>query len=125
MQKFILIALGGGAGALSRYILAGLAQRFGGGSFPVGTFAVNALGCLLFGLIWGLMENRAAIGPHTRLMVLTGFLGAFTTFSTYAFESAALMRAGQWMFALLNIAGQNIVGIALLMTGLMLARLVP
>jgi CrcB protein len=121
----MLIALGGGAGALSRYIVAGTAQRLGGGSFPAGTFVVNALGCLLFGLIWGLFEDRAAIGPQTRLMVLTGFLGAFTTFSTYAFESAALLRDGQWLYAFLNIAGQNALGIALLMSGLMLARLVP
>ncbi|MBU1001517.1 MAG: fluoride efflux transporter CrcB [Proteobacteria bacterium] len=125
MQKLVLIALAGGAGALSRYGLAGLVQRLVGGSFPLGTFAVNMLGCLLFGLVWGIFEDRTAFGPQARVMVLTGFMGAFTTFSTFAFESVALMRAGQWLFAAVNIAGQNLIGLALLFAGLKLARLIP
>ena len=125
MQKLMLIALGGSAGALSRYIVAGATQRLAGGSFPLGTFVVNALGCLLFGLLWGLMEDRAAIGPQTRVMVLTGFMGAFTTFSTFAFESASLLRTGQWAYAFINIIGQNVLGLTCLFVGLMLARLAP
>ncbi|BBD07502.1 fluoride efflux transporter CrcB [Desulfovibrio ferrophilus] len=125
MQKLVLIALAGGAGALSRYGLAGLVQRWAGGSFPLGTFAVNMLGCLLFGLVWGILEERAAFGPQARVIVLTGFMGAFTTFSTFAFESVALMRAGQWIFAVVNITGQNLIGFAVLFAGLKLARLVP
>lgn len=125
MQKFVLIALAGGAGALSRYGLAGLVQRLAGGSFPLGTFVVNMLGCLLFGLVWGLLEERAAFGPQARVIVLTGFMGAFTTFSTFAFESVALMRAGQWLFAAVNVAGQNLIGFIVLFAGLKLARLIP
>lgn len=125
MQRILLIALGGSAGAVARYVAAGLTQRLAGGSFPLGTFVVNALGCLLFGLLWGIMEDRAAIGPQTRMMVLTGFMGAFTTFSTYAFESASLLRTGQWAYAAANIVGQNVLGIAFLFAGLALARLCP
>jgi len=125
VEKFILLGLAGALGALSRYGLAGLVQRLAGGSFPAGTFVVNMIGCLLFGLVWGLMEDRAGLGPQARVVVLTGFLGAFTTFSTFMFESAALLRSSQWAYALLNLGGQNLVGLACLLTGLALARLVP
>ncbi|WP_461209975.1 fluoride efflux transporter CrcB [Desulfocurvus sp. DL9XJH121] len=122
MQKLLFVVLGGGCGALARYLVAGWAQRLAGSSFPFGTFTVNALGCLLFGFIWGLAENRAVLGPQARLLVLTGFMGAFTTFSTYAFESAGLLRAGQWAYALLNMVGQNVAGLVLVFAGLALAR---
>lgn len=119
-QKLLYLALAGGLGALSRYGLAGLVQRLAGGSFPLGTFAVNILGCFLFGLVWGVLEHR--LGPQFRVVVLTGFMGAFTTFSTYAFESATLMQHGQWGWALANLAGQNVLGLALLFAGLALGR---
>ena len=122
MQKLILLAAAGGLGSLSRYGLAGLVHRFTGGGFPWGTFTVNALGCLLFGAIWGLVESRAPFGPEVRAIVLTGFMGAFTTFSTFIFETAGLMRGGQHLAALLNVAGQNILGLACLFLGLALAH---
>jgi len=125
LEKLIWLGLAGGVGALSRYGLSGLVQRLAGGSFPAGTFVVNMAGCLLFGLVWGLMEDRAGIGPQARVAVLTGYMGAFTTFSTYAFESAALLRGGQWAYALANIGGQNLLGLALLFAGLALAKLIP
>ncbi|WP_028587081.1 fluoride efflux transporter CrcB [Desulfocurvus vexinensis] len=125
MEKLVLLGLAGALGALSRYGLAGLVQRLAGGSFPAGTFVVNMVGCLLFGLVWGLAEDRAGLGPQARAVVLTGFLGAFTTFSTFMFESAALLRSSQWAYALLNIGGQNLIGLACLLAGLALARLVP
>ncbi|MCK9240079.1 CrcB family protein [Desulfocurvus sp.] len=125
MEKLVLLGLAGGLGALARYGLAGLVQRLAGGSFPAGTFVVNMAGCLLFGLAWGLLEDRAGLGPQARAVVLTGFLGAFTTFSTFMFESAALLRSSQWAYAALNIGGQNLLGLACLLAGLALARLVP
>lgn len=122
LQKLLLIGLAGGLGALSRYGLSGLVQRLSGGTFPLGTFVVNVLGCFLFGLVWGLLENR--LGPQFRLVVLTGYMGAFTTFSTYAFESAGLLQHGQWAWAVANLAGQNVLGLALLLAGLALGRAV-
>jgi len=123
VQKLIWIAAAGGLGSLSRYGLAGLVHRFVGGTFPWGTFAVNALGCLLFGVIWGLVETRAPFGPQVRAMVLTGFMGAFTTFSTFIFETTELLRGGQHLAALLNLAGQNVLGLACLFLGLALAHM--
>lgn len=122
LPKLLMLGLAGALGALSRYGLAGLVQRWAGGSFPLGTFVVNILGCFLFGLIWGLLEHR--LGPQFRLVVLTGFMGAFTTFSTFAFESAGLLQHGQWAWALLNLAGQNVLGLALVIAGLALGRAV-
>ena len=72
--------------------LSGLVQRLAGERFPLGTMAVNLLGCLLFGFVWGYLEGRVGLSPQTRTIVLTGFMGAFTTFSTYAFETVTLVR---------------------------------
>ncbi len=124
MHKLALLALAGGLGSLTRYGLAGLVQRALGTAFPLGTFAVNALGCLLFGLVWGLLEHRLGLGTQVRVVVLTGFMGAFTTFSTYAFESAALLQHGQWGLATINILGQNGAGLLAIFLGLALGRAV-
>jgi CrcB protein len=121
-QNLVLLACAGGVGALCRYGLAGLAQRLAGERFPLGTHVVNLLGCLLFGLVWGWLENRVGFSPQTRAVVLTGFLGAFTTFSTFAFETAGLLQGGQVAAAVLNVGAQTVLGVALVLAGLALAR---
>lgn len=122
MQNLLWIAAAGGAGALARYGLGGLVHRLLGPSFPWGTFMVNILGCFLFGLIWALAETRLAISGQVRLIVLTGFMGSFTTFSTFVFETGMLLKDGQYLFALANMLGQNLVGLVALFLGLALAR---
>lgn len=125
IQKLACIALAGGLGTLARYGLSGWAQRASGsGVFPWGTVAVNAVGCLLFGVLWSVMEKRLGIGGETRVIVLTGFMGAFTTFSTFMFETGELIRDSEWLLAAGNVAGQNISGIAFLFLGLALGRLI-
>jgi CrcB protein len=123
LTKILYLSLGGAAGTLSRYWLSGVAQRIAGVSFPFGTFAVNMLGCLLFGAVWGFFENRILLGSELRLLVLTGFMGAFTTFSTYMFETAELVKFGQMAMGLLNIVGQSVVGLILVFAGIMLGRI--
>ncbi|MFW5734731.1 MAG: fluoride efflux transporter FluC [Oceanidesulfovibrio sp.] len=122
MQKLIFIALAGGLGSLSRYGLTGLVHRYAGGAFPYGTFAVNIIGSFLFGLVWGLSEERLGFSPELRAIILTGFMGAFTTFSTFAFESAAMLRAGQILPFAANVGGQVVVGFSLLWLGLALGK---
>lgn len=122
-MKIALIAAAGAIGTLARYFLGGLVQRVSGGVFPWGTFAVNMAGCLLFGVIWAMAEERLVISGETRAIFLVGFMGAFTTFSTFMFESSALLRDSQWALAFGNIALQNIVGIAALFIGLAIGRL--
>jgi camphor resistance protein CrcB len=123
LMKFLYLSLGGAAGTVSRYWLSGVAQRLSGGGFPLGTFAVNIVGCLLFGAVWGYFENRLLPGSEMRLLALTGFMGAFTTFSTYMFETAELVKFGQYAMALLNVVGQSVAGLVLVLAGIALGRL--
>jgi len=123
LTKYIYLALGGAAGTLSRYWLSGVAQRLAGSAFPLGTFAVNLLGCLLFGTVWGFFENRLLPGSEVRLLILTGFMGAFTTFSTYMFETAELVKFGQMAMAAVNVIGQSLAGLVLVLCGIALGRL--
>ncbi len=123
MNKLLFIAMGGAAGTLSRYWLSGLTQRLLGTAFPYGTFAVNMAGCLLFGAIWGFFENRISLSAEFRFLALTGFLGAFTTFSTYMFESAALLKLGQYTLLFANVIGQTVAGLALVILGTALGRM--
>jgi CrcB protein len=121
-KKLLLIALAGGLGALARYALSGLVQNLAGRDFPWGTASVNVLGCLLFGLCWGAFEERWAIGGEARMIIFVGFMGAFTTFSTYVFETGQLLRDAQWWPALGNVALQNILGAGGLLSGVLLGR---
>lgn len=122
MLKYFLMAGAGGLGALARYSLGGLVHRFVTQSFPWGTFVVNITGCFLFGFVWSWAENRLFFTADHRMVVLTGFMGSFTTFSTFIFESQMLIRDNQWMAALLNLLGQNLLGLVALFAGIALAR---
>jgi CrcB protein len=122
-QRLAILAAFGAAGTISRYFVHLIIQRLQGTQFPWGTFAVNALGCLAFGIVWGLAEHRAMVGPQTRLFLLVGFMGAFTTFSSYAFETAQLLESGRWLWAGGNLLLQNIVGISLVLAGIALGKL--
>ena len=120
-QRLLWIALAGSLGTVARYGLSGLVHRWAGSGFPWGTLAVNAVGCLLFALVWSLAEERGVISSQARTIVLVGFMGAFTTFSTYVFESGQFVRDGQWSVAMANVLAQNCVGIAALFAGIWLA----
>lgn len=124
MQKLLLIAVAGGFGALSRYGLAGLVQRWSDSTFPWGTATVNIVGCFLFGLLWVVMEERFSLTPETRVVVLTGFMGAFTTFSTYMFETQQLLEDSQYLAAIGNLGFQNLVGLAAVVAGLTIGKLI-
>lgn len=91
--------------------------------FPWGTLVVNGLGCFLFGIVWALAEERLVISGETRLILLTGFMGAFTTFSTFAFETGAFVRDSEWLLAVTNLIGQNVLGLALVFLGFTASRL--
>lgn len=121
-MKLLWLALAGAVGTLARYGVSSAVQRWSGHSFPWGTFAVNMIGCFLFGFLWALMEQRQAAMGHLRAAVLVGFLGSFTTFSSFAHDTGALMRGAEWLPALLNAVGQNLIGLAALFAGLALAR---
>lgn len=124
MEKLLLLALAGALGTLSRYGLSSLVHRFNTSAFPLETFAVNMLGSFLFGLVWSFFAERLALPQGARLIVLTGFMGAFTTFSTYMFESLTLIQGNQIFWALCNIAGQIILGLLCMGAGLFLGKVI-
>lgn len=122
-MKFLIIGLAGAGGALSRYFLAGVVQNASGSVFPWGTLVVNVAGCFVFGLVWAITEKRLAIAAESRVYVLTGFLGAFTTFSTFAFETGAMLRDAEYLLAAGNVTANNILGLIALFAGLALGAL--
>lgn len=116
------LAVAGAVGTLCRFGLASAVQRLSGGRFPWGTLAVNVLGCLLFGLVWSLADERQLISRQTRTVLLVGFLGAFTTFSTFAFETAAFVDDRRWLSAVGNVLLQNMAGIVAVFIGMWIGR---
>lgn len=115
--------MAGVLGTLARYWFGGFVQRAYGGVFPWGTYAVNMAGCFLFGVVWTMAEERLLISGEARTIILIGFMGAFTTFSSFIFETDRLLKDSQWALAAGNIALQNVSGIAFLMLGIALSRL--
>lgn len=122
LVKLALLATAGAAGTLARYGVSTWAQRAGPGAFPWGTLAVNLLGCFAFGLIWALAERRVEGSEALRVYALTGFMGAFTTFSTFAFDSSVLLARREGWLLLANLVLQNGAGLALVIVGLWLGR---
>lgn len=114
------LAVAGACGTLARYSLSfAIDSRFAHGDHRLyGTFAVNALGCLLFGLALAWFDARVLHADHAmRLIILTGFMGAFTTFSTFAYLSSDLMAKQQWLTMGGHILAHNAIGIALFIAG--------
>jgi fluoride exporter len=120
-MNIILVIIGGGIGSASRYLLTLLATRWFGSNFPVGTLGVNLGGCFLIGLGFALAD-KGSISPSVRLLLMTGFLGGLTTFSTYALESINFFRSFEMSSALINIALNNIGGFVLVLIGMWLGR---
>jgi CrcB protein len=122
LTHILLIAAAGAAGTLARYGLSSWVHGLSSSSFPWGTLAVNAIGCFLFGLILTLVRERGIIESGTANILTVGFLGAFTTFATFAFESGDLYRAGAFWTMSLNIALNVVLGLALFLAGCWLVR---
>ncbi len=109
--------IGGAAGAVARYLLAGAVQRFAGSTFPYGTLAVNISGCFVLGLLVSLSEKKFMLGPDARMLLMVGFCGAFTTFSTLIFETDSLIRNGQAIRAFNNVFFSVLLGLILFRAG--------
>jgi len=123
-QKLLWLAGIGAIGTLARYKLQGWVQDASGFAFPAGTLVVNVVGCFLFGVIWTAAEERRLMSPELRTIALVGFMGAFTTFSTFAFETSRFLADRQWLFAAANVLLQNGVGIVAVFLGFIVGRLI-
>ncbi len=123
-QKLIWLALAGGAGTLARYGLVGFVQKMNNASFPWGTLVVNFLGCFVAGLLWTLFETRLPVSHEVKILVLVGFMGAFTTFSAFILETGQLAKSLDMTYAVANILLQNVLGLLALIAGIGLGRAV-
>ena len=122
-MDLVLIGLGGFAGAIARYVVDGLvSNQVTASAFPWGTFVVNLTGSFLIGVLTALVIDRAALPAGLRGPVLIGFIGAYTTFSTFMLESWRLVEAGSYGLAMLNLVGSMGLGIAAVFSGLVIGR---
>lgn len=119
---FLAISLGAILGANLRYWMSRSAARLLGSAFPYGTLTINVLGSFILGffMIWTM--ERVIVDPRWRLFVAVGFCGGFTTFSSYTFESMALMEQGQWLLVGANVVSNNLLSLAAALAGMALAR---
>jgi fluoride exporter len=119
----ILIGLGGFAGAIARYMVDGFVAERVAGAFPWGTLVVNLSGSFLLGALFALTVDRAILPADIRGPVLIGFIGAYTTFSTYMLESWQLIGSGAYGLAFVNVVGSAVLGLVAVGAGLALGRL--
>ena len=120
-MNLLLVVLGGGLGAGSRYLLGGWLHGQLGNGFPWGTFAVNALGSLMIGLVFGLAQ-RGSLPPAATLFLAVGVLGGFTTFSAFSYETMRLLADGSLGASFLNAAGQFAIGLVAVYAGFAAVR---
>jgi CrcB protein len=121
-MNYLIIGVGGFIGAIARYVLAVWIGERWGRSFPLGTLIINVSGSFLIGLLMVLFTERFLINPQWRLLLVVGFLGAYTTFSTFEYETGALLTDGEWLLAMLNVVLSVLVGFIALKLGEIIAK---
>lgn len=124
MQKVLLIGLAGLVGTVGRYGLSGMIARRFGETFPTGTLVVNIVGCFLAGALFYLLQERFLVNETLRTVVMIGFLGGFTTFSSFGLQTFTLLRDGELWFAAVNMIGSNLLGLLMVWAGYTLAKVV-
>ena len=122
MWNYVAVALGGVVGCCARYGVSQAVQVFYGRSFPLATLFINVAGCLAMGFLFYLTLERVSVSPSFRVAILTGVLGGFTTFSTFAMETLLLMEDGETAYALLYVLLSVGLGVAAAFLGAYLAR---
>jgi CrcB protein len=125
MGNTLLVGLGGFVGASARYLIGGLVYRQLPATFPHATLIINVTGCFGIGFLGVLVEERYLLGPGARLFWMIGVLGGYTTFSTFGYETLALVRDGGHAAAFLNVASHLILGLLAVWLGAIVARWLP
>jgi CrcB protein len=124
MENFLAVGAGGFLGAITRYAVGlWIGQRWGR-SFPMGTFVINVSGSFIIGLVMTLFTERLMVNPQWRLLIAVGFVGAYTTFSTFELETGNLLRDSEWMLAAMNVVLSVLAGFVALKIGEIIAKTV-
>jgi len=122
MVGALLVGVGGFLGAIARYLVDRRVTLWAGGALPWGTLVVNVSGSFVVGLLFALVVERAALGPHVRAPLMIGFLGAYTTFSTLTLEAWRMIEDGAWLLAVANVGGSIVLGLIAVVAGIMIGR---
>jgi CrcB protein len=124
MIRYIHLIIGGAAGTIARYAVSGVAYRIFGVGFPYGTFSVNLIGCFILGFLASFAERKLFLDTNARLLLMVGFCGAFTTFSTFILETANLIKDGEATRAFLNVLLSVVIGFIVLRVGVLLGEII-
>lgn len=124
MLTWAYLIAGSIIGGVARYVFAGKTYELLGAGFPYGTMLVNLSGCFLIGMFDSMANEKLLLSPQVRLLLMTGFCGAYTTFSTLILETSNLMRHGEFWLASLNLMGSAALGLLLFRLGIIAARLI-
>jgi fluoride exporter len=122
LTRYLLVAIGGGTGALARYVAASAIMTRFGGKFPLGTLAINVTGSFLIGFLMTILTGRFQVDPRWRLLLVVGFLGGYTTFSSFEWETYTSVREGELWAGMLNVVSSVMLGYVAVWLGSMLAR---
>jgi len=123
LQRILFIGVAGLLGTLARYGLSGLVARRFGETFPTGTLVVNVVGCFFAGALVYLLQERFVVNPEIRIAAMIGFLGGFTTFSSFGLQTFTLLKDGEFGFAALNVVASNVLGLLTVWAGYTVAKL--
>lgn len=124
MSKLVNLIAGGVAGTLARYFLAGAVHRFLGPGFPYGTLVVNLTGCFIIGFLMSISENKFVLNTDAKLLLMVGFCGAFTTFSTFIMETNSLIKDGETLRALANVLASVVAGFLIFRVGSFIGEMI-
>ena len=122
-MNYLLVFLGGGIGASARYWLQGFVYRFVSAGFPYGTLVVNVLGSFAIGVLMSSFEERFVVQPSLRIFLTIGILGGFTTFSSFSFETIALLRDGSYTLGLLNVTASVVTCLVATWIGMIIGKI--
>lgn len=125
MHKYLLVGMGGFAGAVARYWVGTYVTQRMGLRFPYGTFLINVSGCFLIGFFMYLLAERGVLDAHWLFIIVIGFIGAYTTFSTFEYETMRALQDGQFGTGLLYVASSLLVGFVMVWVGAETAKLLP
>jgi fluoride exporter len=122
LQKYLLIAIGGALGSITRYLVGSTVTNRMGTRFPYGTFVINLSACLIIGFFLAAVERRPAVNPAFRFLIPIGFVGAYSTFSTFEWETFVHLQTGDFLIAALYVSLSILLGLLAVWAGVVLAR---